>query len=237
MGMGTSKIESFRLYDPQGNDVTARYNIIYMDGCLEVYSPIIKVYIYQKVMEYTSQAFTYDSDEYIVINPLNGIDLNISEIKLSLTDVGYISSWDINMDIERYLTYTAYDSINGIDVTPYVRIEIVNYGTEDYYDVLTVKPRKFVITTDSASKSYDGKPLTKNSFYVSRGYIADGHRVVITITGEQTAKGESENTFITGGWDSFHQGNGNWFVYDAKGNDVTYNYEMEDFVLGKLTVY
>ena len=98
--------------------------------------------------------------------------------------------------------------------------------------------RKLQITTGSATKYYDEKPLTNESFTVTMGKLADGHKISITITGCQISEGSSLN-FVDR--ESFT-------VVDSKGNDVTGNYtlikgydeygdEIWDINLGTLTVY
>jgi hypothetical protein len=236
IGKGVSSVELFILYDPDGRNVTSLYNVIYEEGVLEVKGATIKIYVFQQSWEYTSKNFSYNNDEYLEISVPKGLKLVISKIKISLTDAGVITSSMVNSNIEHYFEYAVYDLETGEDVTEEYGLAVVNYGTEDDYDVLTVRPRQFEITTASASKRYDGIALKYNSFYVSKGYLATGHKISIRIVGEQTEPGKSNNNFITGGNDSYMFGNGNWFVYDANGNDVTHNYMMVNYVLGTLEV-
>ena len=240
VGTGSTYIdpESFVLYDPDGNVVTDMFEITFEDGIIEVVPKVLKIYIYQKNMEYTSEAFTYNSDEFLLTpNNPDGIEIVMSKINISMTNVGApITSSMINADINSYLEYRIYQ--NGVDVTSEYRLIVADYYSGEDYDVLTVNPRRFEITTDSATKQYDGKPLTCHSFFISRGYIAEGHTVVINnFIGSQTLKdGESPNNFVTGG-DSYRRGSEEtWQVFDSEGNDVTYNYELNNYTFGTLKV-
>ena len=80
--------------------------------------------------------------------------------------------------------------------------------------------------TDSATKSYDGKPLTKDSFYISSGLLAEGHYIYLEVTGSQTSVGESFNTVKK---DSF-------VIYDENNQDVTKNYNAVIKASGVLEV-
>ncbi|MBO5884141.1 MAG: hypothetical protein J6Q78_07020, partial [Clostridia bacterium] len=242
VGISSSMIdpESFVLYDPDGNDVTDMFELVFEEGIIEVVRQVLKIYIYQKNMEYTSEAFTYNNDEFLLTpdNP-DGIEIVMSKINISMTNVGApITSSMINADINSYLEYRIYQ--NGVDVTDEYRLIVADYHSGEDYDVLTVNPRRFEITTESATKQYDGKPLINHNFFVSKGYIAEGHTVVINnFLGSQTSKGTSPNNFATGSEiDSYRRGSKDtWQVFDSEGNDVTYNYEMTKYSFGNLTVY
>lgn len=87
-----------------------------------------------------------------------------------------------------------------------------NYNIEVIYGTLTVEFGSVItITSDSASKIYDGKVLTAHGYQLSGGNVADGHRIEAEYTGEQLNAGKSDNTFT-------------FKVLDQAGNDVTANY-------------
>ena len=56
------------------------------------------------------------------------------------------------------------------------------------------KPKELMITTSSASKLYDGTPLTSSE--VSVAGLADGDSITVTATGTITEIGTTENTYI-----------------------------------------
>ena len=61
--------------------------------------------------------------------------------------------------------------------------------------ILTVTRRNVTLTSDTASKAYDGKPLTSGKVSVSGDGFAEGESAEYTFTGSQTLPGESDNTF------------------------------------------
>ena len=103
----------------------------------------------------------------------------------------------------------------------------------------TINKRPVTITADSASKTYDGTALTKNSVTASTqndtnntGMISSHHIHSWTVSGTQTIAGSSNNTVtaatIYTGASSTHGGSGDT-------NNVTSNYNIT-FAKGTLTV-
>ena len=92
---------------------------------------------------------------------------------------------------------------------------------------LTVTPRTVTITSGSATKMYDGTPLTKHEVTYGGDNFVAGEGVDITYTGSQTIVGSSDNTF------TFNLKNGT-----AKENyNITTNYgELKVTDSDKLTV-
>ncbi len=70
-----------------------------------------------------------------------------------------------------------------------------------YYDIsyedgkLTINKRSVTLTSESASKVYDGTPLTKHEVKVTGDGFADGEGATYKVTGTITNVGETENTF------------------------------------------
>ena len=82
---------------------------------------------------------------------------------------------------------------------------------------LTVDKAPLTVTTGSAEKEYDGKPLTNSEATITG--LADGESVTITATGSQTEVGSSKNTSKLA-----------WGDVDPN------NYEIVEENLGTLTV-
>lgn len=59
-----------------------------------------------------------------------------------------------------------------------------------------ILPREVTVKSASASKVYDGTPLTKHEAGVTEGSMVDGESFVYEFTGTQTVAGESANSFI-----------------------------------------
>lgn len=122
---------------------------------------------------------------------------NLNDI--SFTDVG---------------TYTLYarQKVKLKERTDYKEVEVVGQAT------YTITPRLVTLTSASAEKEYDGKPLT-NGDVTADGFV-NGDGVTITVTGTQTEVGSSDNTF----------------TYEPKDNNTNLsNYEIKP-IYGKLTV-
>ena len=103
---------------------------------------------------------------------------------------------------------------------------LINRPLEDLYYVtdaksgsLTINPRTVTITSGSASKTYDGTPLTKHESTITGDGFVEGQGVNITYTGSQTEVGSSKNTF----------------EYQFKDNTLEKNYTIET-VFGTLTI-
>lgn len=95
---------------------------------------------------------------------------------------------------------TDLDTISFTDVGPhtlYVRQKITNGANVE--QVLTtqatyiITPRDVTLTSGSATKEYDGEPLTNNTV-TAEGFV-NGEGATYNVTGTQTAVGSSENNF------------------------------------------
>ena len=60
---------------------------------------------------------------------------------------------------------------------------------------LTIKKREVILTSDSASKDYDGTPLTAKNVIVSGDGFANGEGATYDVYGSQTESGSSKNHF------------------------------------------
>ena len=134
------------------------------------------------------------SDHWIMVSFMSGP-----------TDVGVVSN-----DIE----VTVYDRY-GNDVTD-------EYSITKICGTLTVLPRPVTIETFSASKPYDGTPLTAESAH--RGGFIGNETISIDYSGSQTERGSSLNTIES------------IVIRNEDGRDVTSNYSIE-VTIGTLRVY
>ena len=230
IGECESIITEFILYTPDGTDVTALYDVSMKRGKLRVTKSLVKIYLPQKEYEYSAKSYSYTTQECVVVQIPHGHRFELTYINVSLTNVGKITSESLNTDPSSYFGFKVWDGEE--DVTENFDIIIVDYGSGEQYDVLTVKPRLLEITTGSATKAYDREALENKTYYVSNGYVSPSHWVYIEVTGKQIEKASSLN-YVKG--DSFR-------VFDENFNDVTSNYTitLEDgslnVKLGTLTV-
>ncbi len=81
---------------------------------------------------------------------------------------------------------------------------------------------KIVVSTGSASKTYDGKPISNSSWKLVSGELNEEHSVDVVTTGEQIEVGQSENKAIVR-------------VIDSSGLDVSDQYDIE-LMAGELRV-
>ena len=68
-----------------------------------------------------------------------------------------------------------------------------NYNITKDEGTLTINPRSVIITSGSASKTYDGTPLTNDEIKITGDGFVDGEATAIA-TGSQTDVGHSDNT-------------------------------------------
>ncbi len=69
------------------------------------------------------------------------------------------------------------------------------YAAAPVSATLTIQKRNVVLTSASDTKTYDSTALTNKNVTVSGDGFADGEGAEYTVTGSQTVKGESANTF------------------------------------------
>ena len=92
--------------------------------------------------------------------------------------------------------------------------------------VLKINPiteKTITITAKSASKTYDGTPLTNNGFNFTQSVLVEGDELTAVVEGSQTDAGSSDNVVT-----SYKVTRGN--------KDVTGNYTFGESVKGTLTV-
>ena len=195
---------SARVIDSKKRDVTANYAITYGYGKLTVTKRKISVTTQSAEKQYDGTPLTADGCDVSEGSLADGHEIELNTTG-TITAVGVAANtFEINIRDAKGETVT-----ENYEITP-VR------GT------LTVTKRKISIATESAEKQYDGTPLTAGGGSVTDGSLADGHNIVLTVTGTITDIGSTGNTFDAA-------------VINADGRDVTRNYEITS-VRGTLTV-
>ena len=116
-------------------------------------------------------------------------------------------------DAETYPAEFAKGTVGTVDVTEKYIVTAANNGQ------LVINPRSVTLTSASASKTYDGKPLANDTVAVGGdGFVGDDN-ATYKVTGSQTVVGSSENTF----------------TYTLNDGTKEKNYNIE-LALGKLEV-
>ena len=109
------------------------------------------------------------------------------------------------------------DVINAGKVT--ITVEGIGNYTGEFSRDYQITPRNVTLTSDTASREYDGTALTAKTVKVSGDGFAQGEGATYHVTGTQTKPGTSNNTF----------------TYELKEGTLASNYTIQK-VEGKLTV-
>jgi hypothetical protein len=216
-GRSNSHVMWFELFDPNGNNVTNRYEITYLPGTVEVFpgeQEFIRVYLYQLQKFYDGSPLAFEDEDYEIIEIPDGVQLEL-HLNISRTEAGMITLTDINSDIDRYVEYRAYK--DGKDVTDeYVLIFDTFDHTSESYVPLRVDRRLITLTSASQTKIYDGEMLTNPQVMVTQGSLIGGHTLEAVASGYIITPGFAENTLE----------DHNIKVVDSEGRNVTYNYDI-----------
>ena len=207
--VGTADNEGIAtIVDAEGNETTENYEITYEEGTLTITSRPIVIKTDSGSQEYSGEAVT--ADGYTLIDPtaetglVEGHEVTVT-VNGSQTDVGKSKNTAEITVLE-----------NGIDKTENYELVESGFGT------LTVTPKILRVSSGSATKPYDGTPLTSDESAVTESDLIEGHRAEVTTNGSQTPAGEGENKFTV-------------IVYDENDQPITSNYEIVP-TYGKLTV-
>ena len=113
----------------------------------------------------------------------------------------------------------AYSTEDFTNVTGTITVTITGIGnyTGKVTRTYEITPKAYTVTTDSAKKVYDGTALTAGGKIEG---IVDGENVEFKVTGSQTNKGTSKNTYSL-----------KW-----NGSAIETNYKLEKESIGDLTV-
>lgn len=189
--------------DERGYDVTDSYGISYKPGRLTVSPRKIVVASASAEKNYDGTPLTAKSCALMEGALVAGHEL-VYTVNGTLTAAGKTDN-----------TFIATVTDGKRDVSE-------NYAIEYLRGTLYVHGEILNIKTASATKTYDGTPLTAAAWTLTSGTLRDGDRVVVKVSGTQTEIGESENV-------------ASLEVRDAAGAVVTPMYEAV-FDFGTLTV-
>ena len=201
VGIGESRIDSFFLYDPDGKDVTADFEITFKKGKLHVYVKEIKI-------STPSASKIYDGTP--LVTPPG--DWNMEGDLIYGHSVGAMTLAQGTRNVGDYVNGFEFVIVDedGKDVTYMYKI-VRDCGT------LSIEAREILVIAHSASKAYDGTPLTCPEYDITtelEGGVAlgEGDKITVRVSGSQTDVGRSENAIAEA------------VVVNAEGEDVTANY-------------
>ncbi len=138
-----------------------------------------------------------------------------------LAEGDHVSSFALSLDTtllgqqEVRVTDLVIQNAAGQDVTGCYALHTAD-GTA------TVSKRLLALESATASKQYDGAPLSSQEIEILRGSLAPGHRWELVFPASQTEIGKTENAFTIR-------------IYDEQGRNVTECYELQ-LVFGDLRV-
>lgn len=172
---------------PSGSEVQGNYAVKFVDGKLTI-SKSDKL-----TVAATGYEGVYDGESHAA-----SAVANVTEGTTIFYKVGQDGEWT-----------TDAPSIKDVGTkTVYVKAENSNYKTAEAEAVtLKVTKRLVTLTSETASKEYDGTPLTRPDVTVGgQGFVA-GEVSDIKATGSQTEAGTSDNTISYTKEDGFKEGN------------------------------
>ena len=197
-GSGTSSIGEVRIEDADGNDVTAEYNIVRQDGVIEVRRPVLRVTATSAKKVYDGSALVAETYTHSFTNaPLDRLYTVIASVGGQQTEVGQSAA--VVGDV------TVTDPF-GNDITSNFEVRRID-GT------LKVYLYELHISTDSATKVYDGTPLANDGISFAESELSGrGHTLSYTLP------------MLTGVGSIYNSPT--WQITDADGNDVSAEYDV-----------
>lgn len=199
----TAQIRSLRIENNDGRDVTSCYDINCCDGLFAMQPRPITIVIESEEKLYDGAGWTGGSWR-LEGTLADGDRLNCS-IEALPEQAG---AYDIHANV-------SVQNGAGEDVTAFYAVTVTP-GT------LTVHPRPLTISTGSASRVYNSKDLTENTWELVSGEILDGHRLQVKVTASRRTVGTVQNTATV-------------LLFDSQNVDVTENYAIT-MQLGQLTI-
>ena len=196
----TANTVQVAVVDSNGTDVTGNYEIVRIEGVLEVIPVEITIISASNVKVYdgkptSAPKYTCPSEDLL----LDGHKITNVTLGVTLTDVGVVKNAATDIIIE--------DS-EGNEVTFNYLINVIE-GT------ITVTKRPVTIRTGSDSKEYDGSPLTCDEWeIVSATNVLEDHELSVVVSGEITEVGTELNSVAEVS------------IKDSEGKDVGHNYEI-----------
>lgn len=213
-GMTESKIESIKVFDPSGKDVTSKFTFTYEPGEINVYLGIYSLESDDYNYKYSGTAPLSKLENCRAVF-VEGIELP-SDYSIGLV----VRELPAEIGNHPHAFDVRITDANGQDVTGWYKY-IYNFGC------LTIEPRAIVLQAGSASKISDGQALTCNEIEIAQGALIEGDQITAyTVVGSQIAPGTSANVVDLS----------SIVITNALGEDVTSNYVLSAMD-GTLTVY
>ena len=183
---------------------------------------VIEFYYYKNVeLTANSETYTYDGAE----KQVNGFTIkgeNKDQADQTIAaDFSAITVRAKGVDAGEYPANFAENTVGAVDKTGRYIVTAANNGK------LVINPvtgQLITITANSASKIYDGTPLTDNGFTFTQGVLADGDELTAVVEGSATNVGDEGRNVVKS------------YVVKRGETDVTKNYTFGNSIDGKLTI-
>ncbi len=201
VGSVDNEVDTF-VIEKDGKDVTKYFsNITYNTGTLTITPREVTITSGSKSFVYDGKKHTYD---HIEVTGDDILDQDIKAIHATgeITKVG--------------------SQVNTITITPTENFVERDYTFNKVEGTLTVTKHadEVVLTAGSATKVYDGTPLTNKTFTDN---LPDGFKAAVTVSGSITDAGKTDNTITA-------------YKIMKDGEDVTDQFDKITTVNGTLTV-
>ncbi|MDO4833400.1 MAG: hypothetical protein Q4A40_00015, partial [Bacillota bacterium] len=199
------KSDNYFTYELKEGTDANNYSIETAYGALEV---TIRDKKYEIKVEANSGTYKYDGEEKTV-KGFKTLDFVVEDNEYTVSGIeAFASRKNVGTTAVKIKGAPVVKDADGENVTDQFSVILVE-GT------LTIEPRTVDITSGSATKPYDGKPLTKHESTTGGDGFAPNEGVDIEYTGTQTKVGTSDNTFKY----SFKEGTleGNYIIKPAYG--------------------
>lgn len=194
----------YAILDSTGADVTDQYDITQVFGDIAIKPRPIQLFTTSQSKEYDGEALTAEPAQLGIGSLVPGHTLVTSEGN-SLLFPGK----------EEAVPFYQIITQDGIDVTD-------QYAVIETFGTLEIRPIALTVTTESAQKGYDGKPLSASGWEKTAGELLEGHTLNVELTASLTDVGTVANEGIA-------------WVTDAEGQDVSALYRVE-FLSGTLKI-
>ena len=178
LGKSASVIESFTVFDRDGRDVTEKFKLTLNVGTVHVY--------------YSELIFTSESATKVY----DGVPL--------LTDVSTCKMIGGKLregDFTYMYSQTGITTVQKCSANFHVNVfDAQGYSVDDIYKItklcgyLTVIPREITVKAADATKVFDGRALSNNSYTIIEGVLAEGDIILsCKVEGSQYNVGRSDN--------------------------------------------
>ena len=214
VGISKIKIDTFNVFDENGNDISENFAYEFSEANLHVYETelIVTSKSFSKV--YDTTPLYSEADGYTFGTGENGEGTELLEPSHELVVTFKSSATNVSSVVNQF-------SVNVMDGEENVN---VRYKIIQKFGFLTISRRQITVEAATASRAYDGTELVCDDWAIIEGSLCEGQTALVTIVGSQTVRGISDNAVE------------DVKIYDSTGTEVTKNYIII-FKHGKLTVY